>query len=340
MTSRKLVKQLETLKAIKPRTEWKDRTRDILLSQIGAQGRGEAQKFAMLGGVGAYTRDSLTLAYRMTIGQLFARPLVLSGFLSILLVGAISAGVASEKSVPGDPLYTVKQTHEQLRVAFVSPEDRPTLQLELAQNRLEEIGSLSDRSLSDEEKDKQVAVLAQNARENITAAQNDLEQLKKKEPKKALQAAALVNKKVGEYEQAQRNDSSSTLQNVIENLDETQNKALAVIVDKKDAAGVAESEVATHITDAIDGLEERLSHLERVSAAGFKSAPQLTEKSTEAKKNLQDARDSVDRRDFKFALDKISVSRGIIAGVEKELDVQEKNTVKKGDLDTGGSDLK
>ena len=294
----------------------------------------------MLSGVGAYTRDSLTICYLMNIGQLFARPLVLSGFLSILLVGAISAGVASERSVPGDPLYTVKQTHEQIRIAFVSPENRPTLRLELAQNRLDEIGSLSDRALSDEEKSKQTAELVQDARKSIVTAQDDLEQLKKEEPKKAVQVAALVNKRAGEYEQAQRDGAGSPLRDVMKTLDETQNKALAVIVDKKDTAGLAESEVATHITDAIDVLEERLSRMEKVSAAGFKDAPQLTEKSSEAKKNLQDARDSVERRDFKLALDQISLSRGIIAGVENELDAQEENIAKKGDADTGSIDLK
>ncbi|MBI4600046.1 hypothetical protein HY732_03935 [Candidatus Uhrbacteria bacterium] len=339
MTSRKLAKQLGTLKAIKPRTEWRDRARDILLSQVRSQGRG-AQNVSVFGGVSAYTRDSLTVAYRMTIGQLFARPLVLSGFLSVLLVGAISAGVASEKSIPGDPLYTVKQTHEQISGVFVSPENRPAFQLELAQKRLEEMNTLSDRPVSAEEKNQKAVLLAKNARESIATAQNDLEQLKKAEPKKAVQAAAVVNQRAGEYERA-ITQNGSHVQEVIANLDETQSKALAVIVDKKDTAGVGESQVASHISDAIDGLQERLARLETVSAAGFKSAPRLTEKSSEAKKNLQDARDGVERRDFKLALDKISLSRGIITAVEKELGAQEENTAKKGDSDnTGNGDLK
>ncbi len=343
MISHKTVKQLETLKAIKPRTEWRDRTRDILLSQVSSQGRGEAQNASLFWGVGAYTRDSFSVAYRMTVGQLFARPLAFAGFLSLLLVGAVSAGVASDKSIPGDALYTVKQTHEQIRVAFVSPEDRPTLQLEFAQKRLEEIGTLSERQVSAEEKDTTSTLLTRNAQDSIVSAQNDLEQLKKTEPKKAVRTAALVSQQAGEYEQVisqTKSGNGSGLRDVMANLDDTQEKALAVIVDKKESAGLAESQVATHITDAIDILEERLAHLENVSAAGFKNAPVLAEKSSEAKKNLQDARDSSERRDFKAALDKISLSRGIIAKVEKDLDTNEKNMAKKGDSDSGESDLK
>jgi|GEM_PF-1385196 len=360
MTTRKLTEQLGTLKAIKPRTEWRDRTRDILLSQIKAQGTSDTMSVSVLGGVGAYTRDSFALAYRVTIGQLFVRPLVLSGFLSVLLVGAISVGVASEKSIPGDPLYAVKQTHEQIKIALVAPEERSTLQFELAQKRLEEMGTLSDRALSTEEKEQKTALLVQNAQENIANVQKDLDQLKKEEPKKAVQVAALINQKAGEYEQAvtntrteataQKEGINSHIQDVIANLDETQNKALAVIVDKKDTAGVAESEVASHITDAIAGLEERLARLEKVSAAGFQKNTQLSNKSNEAKRNLQDARDGVERRDFKVALDRISLSRGIIASVEKELDLAKAETdgaqtpsmgtVKRGDIDQSGSAVK
>jgi hypothetical protein len=333
MSSRKLARQLETLKAIKPSTEWRDRTRDILLSQVKGQGAGGLQHVSMLGGVGAYTRDSLAIAYRVTIGQLFSRPLVLSGALGVLVVGAISAGLASQQSIPGDPLYTVKQTHEQIRVVFVAPENRPAFQLELAQERIEELATLSGRSLSEEEKDQKTALLVEQARQTITGAQDDLEKLKKEQPKKAVQAAAMVNQKAGEYEQGIVKNSEQSAQ-LIANLDETQNKALAVIVEKKDTAGIAESEVASHITSAIDTLEERLARLETVSAAGFRNNTQLSEKSNEAKKNLQDARDGVERRDFRAALDKISLSRGIIASVEKEMvPTTDSKPAKKGDID-------
>ncbi len=314
MTTRKLVKQLGALEAIKPRTEWKEKTRDILLSQIRAQGASQRQSSQILAGANAYVHDALHSAYRMTLGSLFERPLVLSGVLSVLVVGVVSVAVASQSSIPGDPLYTVKRTHEQLRVAIVSPEGRPSLQLELAEKRLQELDTLSNRPISDEQKATTAQALTLTAQQNISNANDELDQLKKEAPKKAVDVAvALV---------AHTNDA-------IANLDETQNKALAVIVEKKDSAGVSESEVAGHIDSVIQSLEERLARTEKVSAASLKDSARI-ERSSEARRNLEIARDYVDHKDFKVALDKISLSRTIISSLESEAASSEK----KGDAES------
>lgn len=329
MASRKLIKQLETLQAIKPRTEWKNSAREILLSQIHAQGAVQAGRVSVFSGAIAYARGAGSTAYKVTIGQLFERPLVMSGALSVLVVGVVSAVVASGNSLPGDPLYSLKQTHEQIRVAIVAPEGRSALQLELAGNRLEELNQVSQSSLSSEEKKARATELVANADQNIATIKDDLERLTKEEPKKAVEVATTVGKKAGEYETGVTNNKQSlavspsvapTINRVIENLDKAQDQALAVIVDKKDSAGMSESEVASNVQGAIDSLEARLAHIEKVSAAGLKKDAVLSGKSSEAKKNLKTARDLVDRKDFKVALDKISLSRGIITSLEKDLD--------------------
>ena len=342
MSRKALVKQLETLQAIKPRTEWKHSAREILLSQISAQGAVQAGRVSAFSGVVAYARGASSIVYRATIGQLFERPLVLSGVLSLFVVGAVSAAVASRDSLPGDPLYTLKQTHEQIRVAIVAPENRPSLQLELAQNRLEELNVLSGLSLSAEEKNVRATELVDHARQSISGIQEDLERLTKETPKKAVQVATAVGKQAGEYEAGVTSGKqslsassvvNSNIHSVIESLDKTQDKALAVIVDKKDSAGVSESEVASNVQDAITSLEARLSRIEKVSAAGLKKDAALGVRSDEAKKNLRSAHDLVDRKDFKVALDRISLSRGIITSLEKDLDQSADASAPKGDTE-------
>lgn len=328
MARKALVKQLETLQAIKPRTEWKHSAREILLSQISAQGAVQAGRVSVFSGAIAYARGAGSVAYRVTIGQLFERPLVLSGVLSVLVVGVVSVAVASRDSLPGDPLYSLKQTHENIRIAIVAPEDRPVLQLELAQNRLEELNQVSQGSLSTEEKNAKATELAENADRGIATIKDDLERLKKSTPKKAIEIATAIGKQAGEYETGVTSSNNSlgasspiapTLHRVIENLDKAQDQALSVIVEKKDSAGVSEAEVASNVQDAIDSLEARLARIEKVSAAGLKKDGALSGKSNEAKKNLKGARDLVDRRDFKVALDKISLSRGMITSLEKDI---------------------
>ncbi len=339
MISRKLAGQLDSLKAIKPRTEWRDRTREILLSQICAQGSQQAHHAPVFGQALAYTRGAFVLAYRQTFEQLFARPLVLSGVLSAAVVASLSIVVASQGSVPGDPLYTVKRTGEQIQVAFVSPGDRPTLQLDLAGKRIEELSLLSARSLTDETEVQtaQEARLAQEADESISTAQKDLLRLSKETPEKAAAVAVHVKEQtIQSKEQAAKvtpegGSQTPEVAGVIARLDETKGAALQVIVDKKDSAKISDNEVSAHLEEAITDLEARLARLQSVRAAGFQG--ETGGKAQEAKDALQEARESLSRNDFSIALSGINQSRKIIAEGERAVSAR-------GDADTAGEGLK
>lgn len=339
MISRKLATHLDSLKAIKPRTEWRDRTREILLSQVCAQGSQTAYHAPVFGQALAYTRGAFVLAYRQTFEQLFARPLVLSGVLSAAVVASLSIVVASQGSVPGDPLYTVKRTGEQVQVAFVSPETRPGLQLDLAGKRLEELSLLSARSLAHETEAQtaQEAQLAQEADESISAAQKDLLRLSKETPEKAAAVALHIKEQtIQSKEQAVKvtpegGSQTPEVAGVIARLDETKGAALQVIVEKKDSAKISDNEVGAHLEEAISELEARLARLQSVRAAGFQG--ETTGKADKAKESLDEARASLSRNEFTIALVGINQSRKIIAEGERVLS-------RRGDADTTGEGLK
>lgn len=335
MISRKLAKQFDSLKAIKPRTEWKDRTREILLAQITAQEKAGQQHFPIVGITIAYLRGAVIASYRQTAEQLFARPLALSGVLSAVVVGAVSIVIASQGSIPGDPLYTVKRTEESVRVAFVSPTERPALQLDLATKRLRELSKLAERTLSADEKTEQTTFLTQEADASISTAQKELIRVTKETPEKAVYVAAqLKENAVKSKEQAQKisnEPDTPALAGVIARLDETRGAALQVIVEKKDASQTSDGEVAAHLEEAIFELEERLARLSRVRAAGFQG--DTAEKAVEVTTALQEARASVKRNDFSIALSSINQSRKIIIEGEKQLS-------KNGDAANDGEGLK
>lgn len=326
MASRKLVQQLDSLKAIKPRTEWSTRTREILLSQVASQGSGQEAHTSAVGSTTAYLRGAIIFGYRQTFEQLFARPLVLSGSLSVFVVMVVSAVLASQGSAPGDPLYAVKRTEESVRVAFVSPADRPGLQLDFANKRIQEFSDISSRSLSVEEKVVQKARLAEEATTSIGAAREDLLRLTKETPDTAVRVATALKERATQSVQQAKN---AELSDVVDGLNEAKGSALEVIVDKQGAAKVSDTEVTGHLQEAIGELEERLASLESVSAAGFKDGTSFEGTSSEVKEVLRHARESLDRKDFKIALQGISRSRGLIAGAEKKL------RQSGGDADTG-----
>lgn len=319
MISRKLVRQLESLQSIKPRTEWKDRTRDILLAQISAQSAAQTHKAPAFGLTTAFARGALVTAYRKTLEQLFARPLALSGVLSLAVVAAVSVVVASENSVPGDPLYTVKRTQEQVRVAFVSPEMRPGLQLDLAEKRLHELSQLSARplnqGLSQEKKQEQALQLSVEADKNIEAAQKELLRLTKETPEKAVQVASEL-KEQATLQQEQAKGAATP--EVLARLDETKNTALSVIVEEKEAAQVSDQEVAGHLEEAIGELEARLARLQSVHAAGFREEED-DGTARKVREELDSARDSLVRNEFSIALSGINASHKLIVEGEQSL---------------------
>lgn len=334
MISRKLVEQLDSLKAIKPRSEWKEQTRDILFAQISAQGSEKGLQTTQFGSTVAYVRGALIFSYRQTFEQLFARPLVLSGVLSVFVVMAVSAVVASQGSMPGDPLYTVKRTEESIRVAFISPADRPAFQMDIAGKRIKELSEISHKALNQEQAKEQKTRLAREANASISTAREDLLRLTKETPEQAVRVAAAIKEYAQKSaEQAKtvftEENSAQSLADMIDGLDETKSAALAIIIEKKDSAKVPDRDIAEHLDQAIGELEERLAQLQSVSAAGFRDGADIEGASSEAKEILRSARESIERRDFKIALENISRSRGVIAGAEKKL------RANGGDADTG-----
>jgi hypothetical protein len=72
-----------------------------------------------------------------------------SVMVALLLVG--SAVTASAASVPGDALYPLKRTTEQVRLALAPAQQQADLHLEFARQRLQEVRTLTDRGeVSDE----------------------------------------------------------------------------------------------------------------------------------------------------------------------------------------------
>jgi hypothetical protein len=125
-----LIKKLESLKGTKPNIEWVSfAKRDI----IGKQFEREA-------------KASVFVSIFNTISSVFETPRVLVPILSSLIVAVFGFALVTSNALPGDQLYSLKQTYEDIRISFMSPEDRALAQFDQADKRLSELDKMTEGS--------------------------------------------------------------------------------------------------------------------------------------------------------------------------------------------------
>lgn len=345
--NRELTRKIKLLKGIKPDPARATCARDILLSQIKAQAA-ETPTYSVVKLGWVYTQGGVADVYRYTLGLLFAKPLNSAMTMSVFLLSAVAATLASGGSMPGEPLYTVKKTAETIQVALVSPDERATLETELAEKRLQELKVLTQGSLGQAEKEKALESIANDVEANLETVSKTLDTLKNQsEAKRVTKVATLLNQKTSTYKslisQAQENTKlpdtqEEKLDQVSAKINQAQFKALELIIDKKDSSGISEQEVASNLESNLRTTERELAALSvRVLAAGVEKTiePLLIEKSDQAKRILQEAKEFLVRKEFKTALEKISQTKDILSNVRTEL--KRSNHLKDADVKTPDS---
>ncbi|MBI4239533.1 hypothetical protein HY620_00915 [Candidatus Uhrbacteria bacterium] len=332
----KTVKQLKLLRSIKPSKEWSVTTRDLLLSQIQSQGVSQAP--SKMAGFVAYAGDTFATVYESTFGILFARPLRLMAALAVFVAGSSSAVIFAQGSTPGDPLYSVKQTKEQIQVAFApNPENRAQLEVSLVDERFSELKVVSGKELSQEVKNEQTGALVSEVAKKLSSVTKSLDSIKHtSEPKKAAEIAGYVSKKAEEYQKAlaaSTGDASHSqkVAQAITKIDETKTKALEVIVEKQDSAGIPDEEVALQLANTIKETQDTVQKI-RVSIAALEDeAQELVAKQQEAVKVLAEAEGLLAKKEFKVILFKLNQSKGIVSELNKKIQTKQTETKKNSD---------
>ncbi|MEK7649129.1 MAG: DUF5667 domain-containing protein [Patescibacteria group bacterium] len=323
--NRAFIKRVQQLQSIKPSSEWKTKTRDILLSQIRSQGTKDvAVPFSQKTFV--FLTEGARSAYHMTFGIVFARPFHLAAALSVLIVAGSGIVFVAERSLPGDPLYAVKQTNEEVRMAFVSPQDRGEAELERVSRRLAELRALSNAPLSDEQKEQQVGTVADTLSQNLSTAQESLDAID--EPVKAVSLANTIKQQTASTRQELGAlkiplGSQSKIADVQSSVQQADQKALEVIVDRGVSAGLTDAAIASQLVDEIRSMTAKLGSLEMKVTLATVNQPQsrddLIKQKNEAAGLLEKAQEDIDKKEFKLALEKITKSKDTITHIERAL---------------------
>jgi hypothetical protein len=126
MTEKELIGKIEILHQIRPRKNWVFLTKKRIL--------GEERTLSGL------FSDSL----RVFQGLFYQYKFALVSLMLVLVLGGTFA--FAQKSLPGEALFLVKKITEKTRAIFVSKNEKPGAQLELANKRLEELNQIAQKN--------------------------------------------------------------------------------------------------------------------------------------------------------------------------------------------------
>jgi len=126
MNEKTLIGKIEILRQIRPRKNWVILTKKRIL--------GEER-----------TLPGLFLdSFRVFQGLFFQYKLALASLVLLFILGGTFA--FAQKSLPGEPLFIVKKMTEKTRAVFISEEEKPKAQLELANRRLEDLAKIAEKN--------------------------------------------------------------------------------------------------------------------------------------------------------------------------------------------------
>jgi len=152
ITEREVIEKIKILKQIKPEKNWVFLTKEKIL--------GKPLFFP------------------------FLKP-AFAGLLFILILFGLSF-----TSLPGEPFYLIKKLVERGQTVFVPEEERPKLELELANKRLEELSKIAERNDV-----KKLAPAINEAKESVAKATKNLVKSKKVDKEIAKKTLELEKKK-------------------------------------------------------------------------------------------------------------------------------------------------
>ena len=283
MNNQDVFSQLHKLKELKPRSEWKERSRDILLAEIKSTSSAQG---------GSAPKARKAISWRFRINETFSayipqpvrlavKPVLVSIIVLVLILeGGILTVNASKGSLPGDTFYSVKVATEKVQISFATSEEaKAKLEVEFAGRRVEEIVKISKQE-SSPEKQKQVEVAVTGLKKNINTAKTRLKKLEKQEgAHKAMEVAQVLEKKTHEYEEALTQsiiiepvrEFKITVTEAIDLVEDTGDEAMDVIVEKvvSGEVEVTKEEVAEIVEKKIEKAQSKVDEaqirLEEVS---------------------------------------------------------------------------
>jgi hypothetical protein len=180
MSEKEFIQKLNSLK-IKPDEAWKNRNREILLSQISGGVEAE-KKVKILERLDVWSEVFIPFDL---LHKLAAKPVLVTGLvIASLLGGGVFSLQAAKNTKPGDSLYIAKIISEKARTAITFDEkEKAKLGVEFAGNRAKEIVRVISEEKDESAKTEKVEKLEENFKKELSGAKDRLEKISSREQK-------------------------------------------------------------------------------------------------------------------------------------------------------------
>jgi len=199
MKNKDIIKSIQELKNISPRSEWQSLNRDFLLQKITAdQPVLKVQWFN-------YLQFSIKI-----FGQKLFEPAVAMLLMLGIFSGSSLIVNAAFYSMPGDNLYRLKIALENTHVAITSSEEKKVeLKMEFAKNRLEELDKIVKQpDVNSDVKKEMINMVVKEFKNNVVSVKDHIEKINTSQPQsvenreKTLRMALTVSSQTNELAQS------------------------------------------------------------------------------------------------------------------------------------------
>ena len=230
-----LIKKIKGLKQIEPSSEWMNSTRHNLMTQIKIDANA----------------DVIEVSFFQWIRQPQSFALA-SCLLLMLLCGPWLAIKASEASLPGDLLYSVKKATEGVQITVTSEDSKSQLSVEFASRRLEELSKMSENLQGNDEINKVVSEIKNNLEEasvyagKISGA-NMIAVVKK---------ANRIKDELGENKEIMSSEAQTKLVEVENAVNDINRQVLATIIKNQESGDTLSSSTDQEILIFLKELED------------------------------------------------------------------------------------
>jgi len=349
----KMIEQLKELKNLKPRAEWVEKNRDLLLAQISAQAPAEAK----VSGFSYLHLLKMSLPTRFV--NFVAKPM---GIVSLVLLFVAGSGAltvnAARESLPGSILYPVKLTSEQVAVGLTVSEKKKTeLRVSLAEERVREIEKIMATAGDSQFKQQMLNMAADSLKKEMTNVTASLDKVKNDKTDQASNLALIkqVDTKVGELatrldnSASENPEASKILSSAKDAVDAVSVKAVEVIVDKYDKGQteISSQEIKDTMEKQVKKIEDRIANItdkEKTVAADVVApivapstdndkvenpvvttpavTPEPVANSADIKKSLDEAIKLLNAGDMVAALEKMKESQSLSSQMEDVLEAK------------------
>jgi hypothetical protein len=223
MTDKDLIKKIQLLKQVRPRKDWVVLTKNQILGEQP----------------GLIEEISLSLRWALQYKTAFAT----------LVVFAVLAGTIgfAQDSLPGEVLYSVKKITERGQAVFVSEEELPKYNLEIANKRLEELSKIAQTNQV-----KKLAPALNEFKYSVSEAAESLTRIK--EPEKVHKAGREIVKEMRKLEE--NKEKIETYGVVIGDAKEIENAMCQLVKREIEGLGTLTEEQEELLSEAEQYLEK------------------------------------------------------------------------------------